>query len=113
MVLSYHRFPQKPTGNRRYVLGPDQGFLICPGLVNTYFADKKDPWKYVWLEFGGLRAEESLGAAGLGPLQPIYQPGPPALLHPPLPGGHAVALFERPGEVELVGIAAGGRYGRR
>ena len=67
-----------PDGvNRRYVLGPDQGFLICPGLVNTYFADKKDPWKYVWLEFGGLRAEESLGAAGLGPLQPIYQPGTP------------------------------------
>ena len=59
-----------PDGaTRRYELGPDQGFLICPGLVNTYFADKHDPWKYVWLEFGGLRAEEYLGAAGLGPVR--------------------------------------------
>ena len=67
-----------PDGvTRRYALGPDQAFLICPGLVNTYFADKKDPWKYVWLEFGGLRAEEYLGEAGLGPLQPIYQPRSP------------------------------------
>lgn len=67
-----------PNGvTQRHELGPDQGFLICPGLVNTYFADKKDPWKYVWLEFGGLRAEEYLGAAGLGPLQPIYQPKAP------------------------------------
>ena len=67
-----------PDGaTRRYELGPDQGFLICPGLVNTYFADKHDPWKYVWLEFGGLRAEEYLGAAGLGPLRPIYQPRAP------------------------------------
>ena len=41
---------------RRYTLEPDQGFLICPGQVNTYCADERDPWKYAWLEFGGLRA---------------------------------------------------------
>ncbi len=63
---------------RRYTLEPDQGFLICPGQVNTYCADERDPWKYAWLEFGGLRAEEFLTAAGLGPAQPIYRPKSPA-----------------------------------
>ena len=42
----------------RHHLVPGQGFLICPGQVNTYCASKSDPWKYVWLEFDGLRAPE-------------------------------------------------------
>ncbi len=59
---------------RHYQLGPDQGFLICPGQVNTYIADDKSPWKYVWLEFDGLRAAEGLAHAGLSVAQPIYRP---------------------------------------
>ena len=52
-----------PDGvTRRYDLGADQGFLICPGQVNTYCADKDQPWKYVWLEFDGLRVREYLTA---------------------------------------------------
>ena len=69
-----------PDGStRHYELGPDQGFLICPGQVNTYYADKHDPWKYTWLEFGGLRAEEYLSSAGLDAAQPLYRPADPAL----------------------------------
>lgn len=72
-----------PNGvTKRYDLGPDQGFLICPGMVNTYFADMREPWKYVWLEFDGLRAEEFLKPAGLSPAQPIYQPESAALAEP-------------------------------
>ena len=63
----------------RYSLEAGQGFLICPGQINTYSADADDPWKYAWLEFDGLRAAEYLGSAGLGVAQPIYQPGDPAL----------------------------------
>ena len=59
---------------RHYHLGPGQGFLICPGQVNTYSADEQQPWKYVWLEFDGLRAADYLTAAGLGVSQPIYVP---------------------------------------
>lgn len=59
---------------RRHCLGPGQGFLICPGQVNTYSADGDDPWKYAWLEFDGLRAAEYLDAAGLGVSQPVYTP---------------------------------------
>ena len=58
----------------QYRLGPGQGFLICPGQINTYCADEMQPWKYVWLEFDGLRAAEYLDSAGLGQSQPIYRP---------------------------------------
>ena len=63
---------------RHYHLRPDQGFLICPGQINTYVADECQPWKYVWLEFDGLRAAEYLGSAGLGTHQPVYRPRTPA-----------------------------------
>ena len=56
-----------------------QGFLICPGQVNTYRADEDQPWKYAWVEFDGLRAAEYLDAAGLGISQPIYRPKDPAM----------------------------------
>ena len=51
-----------------------EGFLIFPGQVTTYSAHKDDPWKYVWLEFDGLRAAEYVDKAGLDPLQPIFRP---------------------------------------
>lgn len=57
----------------RYELHAGQGFLICPGLINTYFADETHPWKYVWVEFDGLHASEFLRYAGLTAAQPIYQ----------------------------------------
>lgn len=63
---------------RHYELEANQGFLICPGQVNTYYADEHDPWKYTWLEFDGLRTEEYLDAAGLSLAQPIYRPESPA-----------------------------------
>lgn len=64
-----------PDGSTRYYdLEANQGFLICPGQVNTYYADKDDPWKYTWVEFDGLRAQEFLDAAGLSLAQPIYRP---------------------------------------
>jgi AraC-like DNA-binding protein len=62
-----------------YDLDADQGFLICPGQVNTYCASEQEPWKYVWLEFDGLRAAEYLEMAGLSPAQPIYQAQTPAM----------------------------------
>jgi AraC-like DNA-binding protein len=59
---------------QRYHLEENQGFLISPGQVNTYSADKRQPWKYVWLEFDGLRVAEYLSSAGLSATQPIYTP---------------------------------------
>ncbi len=61
-----------------YDLEEGEGFLICPGQVNTYSAHKTKPWKYVWLEFDGLRVSEYIESAGLGLSQPIYRPQTPA-----------------------------------
>lgn len=63
---------------QRYDLEPGQGFLISPGQITTYSADRFQPWKYVWLEFDGLRASEYLTEAGLSAGQPIYRPNTPA-----------------------------------
>ncbi len=69
---------QDDGSSRSYRLGANEGFLICPGQINTYCADAEDPWKYVWLEFDGLRAAEYLGSAGLSVSQPIYRATGPA-----------------------------------
>ena len=57
-----------------YSLEANQGFLICPGQVNTYTADEAEPWKYVWIEFDGMRAKECLLQAGLDQERPVYRP---------------------------------------
>lgn len=76
-VISGRGFLEASTAKkitRRYDLGPGQGFLILPGQINTYGADQFQPWKYVWLEFDGLRVPEYLTEAGLSAGQPIYRP---------------------------------------
>jgi AraC-like DNA-binding protein len=58
----------------RHPLEENQGFMVFPGQVTTYCADKLQPWKYVWLEFDGLRVSEYLSTAGLEIAHPIYTP---------------------------------------
>ena len=55
-----------------YDIGPRQGFLIVPGQITTYRADEQEPWEYTWLEFDGLRAHESIQAAGISGPKPVY-----------------------------------------
>lgn len=57
-----------------YHIKSGQGFLIFPGQINTYFADKTLPWEYVWIEFDGLRVKEALDITGLSPNAPVYRP---------------------------------------
>lgn len=49
-----------------------QGFMIFPGQINTYIADNKLPWEYVWLEFDGLHAKQLITLVGLSPDAPVY-----------------------------------------
>lgn len=60
-----------------YQLQGGMGFLIEPDCVNTYFADRKDPWEYAWIEFSGLRAKEILEGSGLSSDSPVYLPRTP------------------------------------
>lgn len=56
-----------------YQVKSGQGFLLFPGQVCTYIADRELPWEYVWLEFDGLRAKETVELAGLHPANPLYK----------------------------------------
>jgi len=60
------------VGNTTYNLSKGQGFLICPGIVTFYQADKEDPWYYTWIGFHGLKAEEYLKKANLTVENPIF-----------------------------------------
>lgn len=60
-----------------YEISAGSGFLIEPGFSNLYCADQEEPWEYIWLEFGGLRAKEFLETAGLSRTSPIYYPTQP------------------------------------
>lgn len=55
-----------------YQIRSGQGFMIFPRQVNTYIADQKLPWEYVWIEFDGMKAREIIEMAGLTPDHPVY-----------------------------------------
>lgn len=57
-----------------YHIKSGQGFMMFPHQICTYIADSRLPWEYIWLEFDGLRAKESVELAGLQPNQPVYKP---------------------------------------
>jgi AraC-like DNA-binding protein len=59
---------------QEYTITAGHGFLIEPSQITTYRSDPNDPWEYIWVEFDGLRAYESLRLAGLSMKSPIYTP---------------------------------------
>lgn len=61
------------TGNRRYSLEQGQAFLIFPGAVTYYSADADLPWKYGWVGFQGIQADNYLRQAGLSNEFPILK----------------------------------------
>lgn len=57
-----------------YNINAGEGFLLTPNIINTYEADKDDPWNYIWIEFEGLKAERYLDEIGISAKNPIYIP---------------------------------------
>ena len=55
-----------------YPIKSGQGFMLFPGQISTYVADKELPWEYTWLEFDGLKVHEMVEIAGLTRDAPIY-----------------------------------------
>ncbi len=60
-------------GGKRYPLTEKYGFLIVPDELAYYVADENDPWTYVWIGFGGRRAEEIVSQLGLSLQQPVFK----------------------------------------
>ena len=58
--------------DKEYRLEAGYGFLIQPNELAFYQADKTQPWSYLWVGFGGSRAEEYLTSMGLSARHPIF-----------------------------------------
>lgn len=58
--------------SHEYQIRSGEGFMIFPRQINTYIADLKLPWEYIWIEFDGMRAREIIETAGLSPDHPVY-----------------------------------------
>jgi AraC-like DNA-binding protein len=65
--------PNKDGKNEIYTIQAGQGFLLFPGVVSTYWADDKDPWEYLWLEFDGLRVITALSLVNMDAYYPVYR----------------------------------------
>lgn len=57
-----------------YTISAGKGFFIFPGQVTSYYADEKDPWTYMWLEFDGIKVREYLRSAGIDIHAPVFKP---------------------------------------
>ena len=60
-------------GGKTYPLKEGYGFLIVPDELAYYVSDEKDPWTYVWIGFGGKRAEAIVSQLGLSVNQPVFK----------------------------------------
>ena len=60
-----------------HTLSGGTGFLVGPEEADRCEVISDDLWDYVWVEFGGLRAEEYAKMSGLCAEQPVYLPVEP------------------------------------
>ncbi len=60
------------NGKTTYSLKKGDGFVIFPGSLVTYSADKYSPWTYSWVGFHGLKAESLLTKSGLSKASPSF-----------------------------------------
>lgn len=51
-----------------------QGFLITPGAMAYYVADKDTPWHYMWIHLDGPSAPSFFQMLGLDAQSPIFSP---------------------------------------
>lgn len=58
--------------SQTYSIKSGQGFLLFPGQITMYYADRNLPWEYMWIEFDGLRVKEALNLTELSVDAPVY-----------------------------------------
>jgi AraC-like DNA-binding protein len=65
-------------GSGRYQIGHSlfhvsagTSFVLFPGFMLHYQADKADPWRYYWAAFDGPRADELVRRLGFSPTRPL------------------------------------------
>lgn len=58
--------------DKEYRLEAGYGFLIEPDELAFYQADEKEPWSYLWVGFGGTKAQQYMNDIGLSGRHPIF-----------------------------------------
>ncbi len=58
---------------KTYPLQEHNAFLIYPDEITYYKADQSNPWTYIWIGFGGVKAEACLNHASLGKTERVGQ----------------------------------------
>lgn len=53
------------TDGKLYRLGAGDAFLITPGTLIYYEADKRQPWTYTWIGFQGIKIRQYLNRTSL------------------------------------------------
>lgn len=66
------------AGGKTWNLSAGQMFLIYPGTDITYISDARDPWRYAWIGFVGIRADSMLKSCGFSPHKLILESPPEA-----------------------------------
>lgn len=61
------------VNGKTYELKPGQGFMITPGVPNTYIADEKEPWKYIYVTFKGADEQSLVKSCGLDDDNVIFE----------------------------------------
>jgi AraC-like DNA-binding protein len=61
------------VGKRKYRLKKGEGFLIVPGVVTWYQADRENPWRYCWVGFHGTDAENICNLCDISLEYPIFR----------------------------------------
>jgi len=60
------------TAAHTYVLAAGQAFLIYPGVVYYYEADKIEPWTYSWIGFQGTDIPDLLSRTPITAAEPVF-----------------------------------------
>ncbi len=60
---------------KEYEVCEGQAFVIPPGVLGYYQADKETPWYYIWIQFNGPKAVELLERAGVSVKTPMFSLG--------------------------------------
>lgn len=62
-------------GGKRWMIRKGQMFILFPGEITTYYADKEDPWYYCWFGFQGSSAAKIVESIGFTPQTPVLSFG--------------------------------------
>lgn len=75
---TYHLFHYVVSGkgtfiieNKQFQINPGTIFFIPKGYTSIYYADKENPWTYIWVGFDGEVVEDYLSSIGLSISNPI------------------------------------------